>query len=62
MTDNPRDPYDGELASDADLDADGTTGDGADGTAGEGYVDPVEQELEDKLPQGHPSSEPTQLP
>lgn len=59
MTDNPRDPYDGELASDADLDPSGTQ---PDTDTGEGYVDPVEQKLEQQLPQGHPSAEPTQLP
>jgi len=44
MHENPGDPYDGELDSDADLDP---TGVEPDADQGEGYVDPIEQDVED---------------
>jgi hypothetical protein len=44
MHDNPRDLHDGELASDADLDP---TGVEPEAEQGEGYVDPIEQDVED---------------
>jgi len=58
MTDNPRDPYDGELANDADLDATGTD---PESEQGEGYVDPIEADVE-TISSPQPTTGPTALP
>ena len=44
MHENPGDPYNGELDSDADLDP---TGIEPEADQGEGYVDPIEQDAAD---------------
>ena len=59
MDDKEKDLLSGELESDADLDPNAEE---HQADTGEGYTDPVEQDLEAVLPQGHPAAEPGQLP
>ena len=58
MTDNPRDPLNGELENDADLDPTGT---GPDAETGDGYVDPIEADVE-AVSAPKPTTGPSALP
>lgn len=58
MNEKPSDLYDGELADDADLDATGTD---TDADTGEGYVDPIEADVE-SVSAPKPTTGPTTLP